>query len=83
MYLQIEVLACQKQAIKNNQRKNNERKTGAIFSKLLEISTILNPQAYDPSFKEPLRDLDPTIDQNAIGKMSQLYSLEVIENVCT
>jgi hypothetical protein len=66
----------------NNQRKNNEGKTEAIFSKLLEISTILNPQAYDPSsFKETLRDLDPTIDQNAIGKMSQLYNLEVIERM--
>jgi len=70
----------------NIDRKNYERKTEAIFSKLLEISTILNPHAYDPSsfketFKERLRDLDPTIDKNAIEKMSQLYSLEVIERM--
>jgi DNA-binding MarR family transcriptional regulator len=67
---------------KNIERKNNERKTEAIFSKLLEISTILNPQDYDPSsFKETFEEAYPTADKNAIEKMSQLYSLEVIERM--
>jgi hypothetical protein len=61
---------------------NQSSKIEAIFSKLLEITTILNPQAYDPSsFKEMVRNIDPTIDQNAIEKVSQLYSLEATERM--
>jgi hypothetical protein len=81
--LQIKGLMLYKTYQPNNiEKKNNERKTEAIFSKLLEITTILNPQAYDPSsFKEMVRDMDPTIDQNAIEKVSQLYGLEAIEKM--
>jgi hypothetical protein len=66
----------------NSERKNNEKKTEHIFSKLLEISTILDPQVYDPnSFKKTLRDLDPTIDQNTVEEMSHLHSVAVIESM--
>jgi hypothetical protein len=66
----------------NSERTNNEKKTEHIFSKILEISTILDPQTYDPnSFKKTLRDLDPTIDQNTVEEMSHLHSVSVIERM--
>jgi predicted transcriptional regulator len=70
--------------LSNIERKNYEKKTEAIFYKILEISTILNPQTYDPgSFKEAFKETlkDPMTDKDAIERMGQLYSLEVIERM--
>jgi hypothetical protein len=64
--------------------RNNERKTEAIFNKMLEISTILNPQGYDPgSFKVTIKETlsDLMTDKNVTEKMSQLYRLELIEKM--
>jgi hypothetical protein len=80
--LQIKGLVLYRESSNFEKKNKREGKTEVIFSKLLEISTILNPQAYDPSsFKEIFKEAYPTADKNAIEKMSQLYSLEVIERI--